>query len=292
MSQDDFSRIERIVHLLVENYREQPTLAAMAAHANLSEFHFQRLFSRWAGVSPKKFVQYLTLEHAKQCLANADTILDASYASGLSGSSRLHDLFVRHESLTPGEYRKAGAGLLMRYDFVETPFGEAVVAATDRGVCGLAFTSGDRATALAELMQRWPRADVVRDAGFLAAYANQLQRQESRSKQGSHELRMVLGGTAFQLQVWEALLRIPPGARVTYQQIADRIGSPKAVRAVANAIGRNPVAWLIPCHRVIRSSGALGGYHWGEARKAAMLGWESSRLKTSDSSQVGRSAGA
>ena len=139
MSQDDFSRIERIVHLLVENYREQPTLAAMAAHANLSEFHFQRLFSRWAGVSPKKFVQYLTLEHAKQCLANADTILDASYASGLSGSSRLHDLFVRHESLTPGEYRKAGAGLLMRYDFVETPFGEAVVAATDRGVCGLAF---------------------------------------------------------------------------------------------------------------------------------------------------------
>ena len=292
MSQDDFSRIERIVHLLVENYREQPTLAAMAAHANLSEFHFQRLFSRWAGVSPKKFVQYLTLEHAKQCLANADTILDASYASGLSGSSRLHDLFVRHESLTPGEYRKAGAGLLMRYDFVETPFGEAVVAATDRGVCGLAFTSGDRATALAELMQRWPRADVVRDAGFLAAYANQLQRQKRRSKQGSHELRVVLGGTAFQLQVWEALLRIPPGARVTYQQIADRIGSPKAVRAVANAIGRNPVAWLIPCHRVIRSSGALGGYHWGEARKAAMLGWESSRLKTSDSSQVGRSAGA
>jgi AraC family transcriptional regulator of adaptative response/methylated-DNA-[protein]-cysteine methyltransferase len=265
---EDFRRMADAIAYLARNYRQQPSLDDAARAAGLSPFHFQRLFTRWVGVSPKKFVAYLTLEHAKRLLAGSSNVLDAAYDAGLSGPGRLHDLAVTIEALTPGELRERGRGLSISYGFHPSPFGEALVMQTTRGVCGLAFADqGDEGKALADMMSRWPNARFVKDEA-----ATRISVEQIFGKEG--KVPIVLTGTPWQVKVWEALLRIPPGKLVTYEDIASRVDAPGAMRAVGTAVGRNPISWLIPCHRVLRKSGVLGGYHWGLDRKRSMLAYE------------------
>ncbi len=272
----DYARIERAIRYLEENYRRQPNLKEMARGAGLSEFHFQRLFRRWAGISPKRFVQYLTAGHAVRMLRDSRTNLDAAYDAGLSGSGRLHDLLVNFHAVTPGELKRAGEGLTIHYGFHPSPFGECLIAVTARGVCHLGFAPpSDRDSALSELKKEWPRARFEEAARKTAPLARRLF---ARGNGHSPGIDLYVRGTNFQIKVWEALLRIPSGSVVSYEDIAQRIGAPRAVRAVAGAVAHNPVAWLIPCHRVIRKSGALGGYRWGETRKKALLAWEAARV--------------
>jgi len=243
------------------------SLEDIAAEMNLSPAHFQRVFSRWAGISPKQFQQFLKLEHAKHLLAARFTTLDTAAGAGLSGAGRLHDLFLRWEAMTPGEYARKGDGLTVSYGWSTGPFGRMLATATDRGLCGLAFAeeAGD-ATALADLQARWPAANFNQDNDRLAPHFAAIA--------GQGEPRLFLMGAPFQIKVWEALLRVPSGHVTTYGEIARAIGSPRAVRAVGTAVGRNPVSWLIPCHRALRSTGALGGYHWGLPVKRALLAHE------------------
>jgi AraC family transcriptional regulator of adaptative response/methylated-DNA-[protein]-cysteine methyltransferase len=274
---EDYRRVERAIAFLDDRWQEQPPLDEVAAHVGLSAFHFQRLFHRWAGVSPKRFVQWLTLEHAKQRLRGSATVLGASYDAGLSGPSRLHDLFVRLEAVTPGEYRQAGRGLEVRWGRHDSPFGPAFAAVTARGICALGFCDDD-AEALAQLARDWPGATLVRDDGATAPWLA----RAFAGNPGGDGLALFVRATPFQLQVWRALLAIPSGRLTTYRSIAAAIGRPTAARAVGNAIGANPVAWLIPCHRVIRELGTFGGYRWGRGRKRMMLGWEAARADPSD----------
>jgi AraC family transcriptional regulator of adaptative response/methylated-DNA-[protein]-cysteine methyltransferase len=285
----DYERIERAIRYLEKNYRRQPDLKELARGAGLSEFHFQRLFRRWAGISPKRFVQYLTAGHAVRMLCESRTNLDAAFDAGLSGSGRLHDLLVNFHAVTPGELKRAGAGLTIQYGFHPSPFGECLIAVTARGVCHLGFVppEGQRA-ALAELTADWPRARFEDAPRATAPIARRLF---ARGNGHSPEIDLHVPGTNFQIKVWEALLRIPPGSVVSYEDIAQRIRAPRAVRAVANAVAHNPVAWLIPCHRVIRKSGAMGGYRWGETRKKALLAWEAARAGDVRSSAASRPAG-
>jgi AraC family transcriptional regulator, regulatory protein of adaptative response / methylated-DNA-[protein]-cysteine methyltransferase len=271
----DHDRIAAAIHYLAEHWATQPSLEAAAGVAGLSPFHFQRLFTQWVGISPKRFVQQLTLQRAKHALREDATVLDATFAAGLSGPGRLHDLFVTLEALTPGEHRSGGAGLEIRAGFGSTPFGRALVAVTARGVCALRFVDDDAAgdAAMAGLAAEWPAACHVRDDDGAAAV---LARIFAPSTGGAPDapLRVLVRGTAFQVRVWRALLEIPAAATTTYENIARAVGSPGAARAAGQAIGRNAVAWLIPCHRVIRAEGGLGGYRWGTARKRALLAWE------------------
>lgn len=270
--QQSYRRIGQAIHWLVDHYQEQPSLARVAEEVGLSEYHFQRLFSDWAGVSPKKFLQYLTLSHAKKRLAACDSVLDAAYDAGLSGPSRLHDLFVAHEAVTPGEWKSMGEGLTVRYGWHDSPFGDCIMVATERGVCGLGFALPEgRAATEADLLAGWGQARLVKDAAATAPHA------ALAFGQGGGTLRLVLRGTPFQLKVWEALMRIPAGAVVSYERLAQHIGKPSAARAVAGAVALNPVSWLVPCHRVIRGTGAITGYRWGPARKRAILAWEAAR---------------
>lgn len=271
----DYALVEKAIHYLEENYQNQPALADVAAHVGLSEYHFQRLFTRWAGISPKRFGQYLTMQHAKQVLAESQNILEAAFATGLSGPGRLHDLFVTHEAVTPGEYKTRGAGLTIRYGFHPTPFGEALLAETERGICGLSFVTGalpgnGRAAALDDLAHAWPQAVLVKDVEGTETAVKQIFSPADQKA----PLPLYLKGTNFQIQVWMALLRVPLGALVTYGTLAQAAGQEKAVRAVGTAVGHNPIAYLIPCHRVIQKSGDFGGYHWGITRKKAIIGWE------------------
>jgi AraC family transcriptional regulator, regulatory protein of adaptative response / methylated-DNA-[protein]-cysteine methyltransferase len=247
------------------------SLEEIAAEMDLSPAHFQRLFSRWAGISPKRFQQYLTLGHAKRLLAARRTTLAAAGEAGLSGTGRLHDLFLRWEAMSPGDYARRGAGLEIGWARAEGPFGPMIAMATDRGLCGLAFTgeTGERA-AMADLTARWPEAAFREDAAALAPHLAPLSA-------GSGEARLHLMGGPFQIKVWEALLRIPGGHVTTYADIARAVGHPGAFRAVGTAVGRNPVSWLIPCHRALRASGGLGGYHWGVPVKRALLADEAAR---------------
>jgi AraC family transcriptional regulator of adaptative response/methylated-DNA-[protein]-cysteine methyltransferase len=271
----DYERIEKAIVFLAENYHNQPRLDEAARAAHLSEFHFQRLFRRWAGISPKRFVQFLTLEHAKLALVASRSVLDAAYSSGLSGSSRLHDLFVNTEAMTPGEFKAKGAGLTIRYGFHPSPFGECLIAATERGICGLGFVGeSGRATALDDFKQRWPAALFQEDAAKTRPYIARIFHPQP---QDAAPLKLLLIGTRFQIKVWEALLRIPSGAVVCYEDLARRVGKPSASRAVGGAVGRNPISFLIPCHRAIRKMGITGDYHWGAARKKAILAWEAAR---------------
>jgi AraC family transcriptional regulator, regulatory protein of adaptative response / methylated-DNA-[protein]-cysteine methyltransferase len=272
----DYERIAAAIRFLSERWEEQPSLEQAAAVARLSPFHFQRRFTESVGVSPKRFVQHLTLAHARRALRADATVLGATYAAGLSGPGRLHDLFVTLEALTPGEHRSGGAGIEIVAGIASTPFGRALIGTTPRGVCTLRFLEDDAPAdaALATLTAEWPRARCQRDderaavalAGIFAADA---PRSGERTP-----LRVLVRGTTFQLRVWRALLEIPPGATTTYEHIARAVGRPGAARAAGQAIGRNALAWLIPCHRVIRAAGGLGGYRWGEARKRALLAWE------------------
>lgn len=274
MPESDADRMATAIRYLEEHYARQPSLADVAAAAGLSPHHFQRLFRRWVGVSPKRFMQHLTLEHTRQALREGRSVLAASLDAGLSGPGRLHDLFVTFEAMTPGEFKASGRGLEVTYGVVPCPFGDAVVAETDRGICGLAFAGPDgHETALDSLRAHWPRADVRRDQDRAAATAAKV----FSVRRAPERLLLDLRGTNFQVKVWEALLRIPPGALVSYGDVADAIGQPTAQRAVASAVARNPVSFLIPCHRVIRRSGALGEYRWGTDRKRAIVAWEAAR---------------
>jgi AraC family transcriptional regulator of adaptative response/methylated-DNA-[protein]-cysteine methyltransferase len=249
-------------------------LAEVAAAVGLSEFHFQRLFTRWAGISPKRFLQYLTKQGAKELLKNSN-VLDASFGVGLSSPGRLHDLLVNTEAVTPGEIRLRGQGLEIRYGFYSTPFGEALVATTQRGICHLGFVESGRQAALATLSQGWPRAMLAKAEGESAGWVEAI----FSGGKVSSPLPVHLSGTNFQLKVWEALLNIPTGQVTNYKTLAAGIGLPGASRAVGTAIGHNPVAVLIPCHRVIRKVGGFGKYRYGESRKQALLGWEAARAQ-------------
>lgn len=249
------------------------SLDAIAAKMQMSPAHFQRLFSAWVGVSPKRYQQYLALGHAKSVLAARFTTLEAAMAAGLSGTGRLHDLFLRWEAMSPGEFARRGAGLTIKYGWLPSPFGESLVMGTNRGICGIAFTAEHGADwAWEDMSTRWPEAAFVEDPDALRDWA-----EAAYAQTGETALHLI--GAPFQIKVWEALLRIPSGHVTTYSEIAGSIGNPRAVRAVGTAVGRNPVSWLIPCHRALRKSGELGGYHWGLPMKRTMLAYEAARLE-------------
>lgn len=272
----DYGTVEDAIHFLEEHYQDQPTLKEMAQSVHLSEYHFQRLFSRWVGISPKRFLQYLTKEKARQMLNDSEDVLRTTYESGLSGPGRLHDLLVSCEAVTPGDMRRRGQGLTIRYGFHSSPFGECLVAVTERGICGLMFVQdANRQMPLAELRANWPEAEFEHDLAGTESIVEDIF--GLFQKQSPNPMRLYLSGTNFQLKVWEALLRIPAGSIVSYQDISLFIGMPGGSQAVGNAISRNPIPVLIPCHRVIRKSGDFGKYHWGSSRKKAMLGWEMAR---------------
>lgn len=278
----EYARMELVLDKLADEFPNQPSLAELAAHVGLSEPYFQRMFMRWVGVSPKKFLQHLTLAEAKRRLRDSASVLDAAYDAGLSGPGRLHDLFVTFEAMTPGEYKARGDGLTVRYGFHESPFGECLLMATERGICGLGFVSGDaRDAPLAKLARGWERAELLRDDDATRPFMPRIFAEPGGSvARDAPPIRLFLRGSRFQLKVWQALLEIPPGELSTYQDIARRVGlAPGAARAVGNANGANPVSWLIPCHRVIRKSGEMGGYGWGLARKLAMIGWEGEQAR-------------
>jgi AraC family transcriptional regulator of adaptative response/methylated-DNA-[protein]-cysteine methyltransferase len=269
----DYDVVAEAITYLEQNFRSQPELADVAKHVHLSEAHFQRLFRRWAGISPKRFLQFLTAEHARELLRESRSVLDVSYEVGLSGGGRLHDLMLNVIAATPGEVKSGGLGLDIRFGFHESPFGESLIATTDRGICNLAFTQGDnRERLLSEMRSRWPNATFIEDATRTRAVARRIFGDSAGA------VSLFLKGTNFQIRVWEALLRVPAGRAVTYEDIAHSIGYPTAVRAVGAAVGRNPIAYLIPCHRVLRKSGVFGEYHWGSARKKALLAFESAHF--------------
>lgn len=283
----NFERIARAIGLLTAHWREQPELPWVAEQVGLSEFHLQRLFSRWVGVSPKRFVQFLTKEAARRHLADAATLIDAALACGLSGSARLHDLFVRYEGMTPGDFKASVQGQPMDWGDIDTPFGRALAVFAPRGLHRLEFAADDdqRDRMLGQLQStypdaRWQKADVLRLATVERAFQIPLSTKSFAVTEGS-VLSLCVSGSVFQLKVWEALLAVPPGKAVSYGGLANALGFPDAARAVGRAVGANAIAWLIPCHRVIRETGAAGPFRWGSDRKRAMLGWE--RAKTQDS---------
>ena len=278
----DYARVERAIEFIAAHATRQPSLDEIAAHVHLSPFHFNRLFTRWAGTSPQRFLRFLTKEHARQVLASSGSLPEATYQTGLSGPSRLHDLFVTYEAMTPAEYRAQAAGLMIHYGFHPTPFGECLLSLTSRGICGLTFQpAAERAAALAQLRAHWPLAELLPDDAQTAAVAAQLFMPEA-----SKPLPLLLKGTNFQIKVWEALLRIPAGAMTSYRDIAAAIGQPGASQAVGGAIGANAIGYLIPCHRVIQQHGGPGGYRWGTARKQALLGWEAAQTAVPELVQV------
>ena len=267
-----YQSIARAIRFLVENRKEQPSLKDVSAALNMSEYHLQRQFTKWAGVSPKQFLQYLSKEHAKQQLRHS-SVMEAAWDSGLSGASRLHDLLITHESITPGEYKKHGAGLCISYGIHSSPFGYCFIAVTDRGVCKLSFFDqfDQYDVLLAELTSEWSKATIKFDE---RATSESFAKIFSKANSEMSNIHLVLKATPFRLLVWEALLKIPDGSLISYQQVANSINKPTAVRAVASAIANNRIGYLIPCHRVIRESGALGGYRWGIERKIAIIGSE------------------
>jgi AraC family transcriptional regulator of adaptative response/methylated-DNA-[protein]-cysteine methyltransferase len=269
----DFERIEKAILYIQENFKRQPDLDEVARQVHVSPFHFQRMFKEWAGVSPKKFLQYISLGHAKKLLQENHTLADASFETGLSGTGRLHDLFISIESMTPGEYKSGGEGLEINYQFEQTPFGRVIIASTPKGICFLAFVDREE-KALSGLKENFPNARFRHCGDSIQDQALQVFRTEGNNLR---KIKLHLKGTPFQVKVWEALLHIPMGDISTYSKVATFMDLPQASRAVGSAIARNPVAFLIPCHRVIRSTGVIGEYHWGSTRKTAMIGWEAAR---------------
>ena len=273
----DYAIVRRAIAFLSEHWRDQPAIEAVAEAAGVSAPDLHHLFRRWAGITPKAFLQALTLEHARALLRNSTSVLDASYEVGLSGAGRLHDLFVTHEAMSPGEWKSGGAGLTISFGFHPSPFGTAQVMATERGLAGLAFADpGEESTALADMQSRWPQAKLIENTAHIAPLARRIF--EPRLWRAERPLRVVLIGTDFEVRVWETLLRIPMGRAVSYSDIAARIGTPKAARAVGAAVGKNPISFVVPCHRALGKNGDLTGYHWGMTRKRAMLGWEAGRV--------------
>lgn len=274
---DDYVRVRAALEFIGAQAKRQPRVEEIAAHVGLSPSHLHCLFQRWAGITPKAFLQAVTLDHARRLLRGDAPLLDASLELGLSGPGRLHDLFVAQEKMTPGEYKAGGAGLAFAYGFHPSPFGEAIAVVAPRGLAGLGFVDGtDRAAALADMRRRWPRADFHEDAAAVAPYV--ARAFDPASWRADEPLRVVLIGSDFEIQVWEALLKIPFGRAATYSGVAASLGRPQAARAVGAAVGRNPVSFVVPCHRVMGKSGALTGYHWGLVRKQAIIGWEAGRV--------------
>src|SRR6266478_5029331 len=273
----DYDSVRRAIAFISERWRTQPTIEAMAEAASVTPDELHHLFRRWAGLTPKAFMQALTLDHARGLLRDSASVLDAALDSGLSGPGRLHDLFVTHEAMSPGEWKSGGQGLTIRYGFHPSPFGTALVMATDRGLAGLAFADpGEEEAALEDMRSRWPRAGYVEDAAT-ATLARRIF--DPKLWRPDRPLRIVLIGTDFELRVWETLLGIPMGGAKTYSDIAAILGKPSAARAVGAAIGKNPISFVVPCHRVVGKGGDLCGYHWGLTRKRAMLGWEAGRVE-------------
>ncbi len=273
-----YEKIEKAIEYISGNYLHQPDLDTLAKQVHMSPFHFQRTFKEWAGVTPKKFLQYISIEHAKTLLKQDRSLSDVSFETGLSGTSRLHDMFIGIEGMTPGEYKNGGEQLKINYSFAESPFGNILVASTGKGVCHLAFAE-DEQDALRELKQKFPNAQYRQMVDAIQQNALFIF---SKDWKDLNNIKLHLKGTAFQLKVWEALLKVPMGGLTTYSSLASSIGSASAARAVGSAVGNNPVAFLIPCHRVIRSTGVLGQYHWGAIRKTAMIGWESSKISPAE----------
>ena len=271
--QRDYERIEKAIRFINDNFKAQPSLEDIAAAVHVSPYHFQRMFSEWAGVSPKKFMQYISLSYAKDLLRNRMTLLDTAYETGLLGPSRLHDLFVSIEGMTPGEFKNGGTELTINYCFAESPFGKIIVASTHKGVCHMFFVE-DETKALSDLKSRFPGAAYHQITDKFQQDALFIFQEDWNNLD---QIKLHLAGTPFQIKVWESLLKIPMGALSTYGDLAKEIGNPKASRAVGTAIGSNPVAFLIPCHRVIQGSGKTGGYMWGQDKKAAIIGWEAAK---------------
>ena len=279
----DYARIEAVILYLEQHFRDQPELGKVAEQAGLSPHHFQRLFRRWAGISPKRFAQFLTLDYAKAQLEASASVLDAAYDAGLSGPSRLHDLFVTYEAMSPGAFKQGGSGVDISYGVHPSPFGPCFVGQTKRGICALGFADDDRSDAQAvraEFERRWPAARFHENRATTEPVVARIF--DGRWATATEPLRLAVCGTNFQLKVWEALLRIPPGRITSYQALAQALGLPRSARAVGGAVAANPISYLIPCHRVIRRSGRISNYEWGPARKRVMLGWEAARFKSDD----------
>jgi len=273
----DYDVVRRVIEKISVEYRDQPSLEMLAEAVGDTPNGLQKLFTRWAGLSPKGFLQAVTLDHARKLLDDGASVLDATYEVGMSGPGRLHDLFVTHEAMSPGDYKSRGTGLTIRYGFHLSPFGVALIMVTDRGLAGLAFNdAGDERAAFADMSSRWPNATYVEDMSATAPYAGRIfDPAKWRSEQ---PLRVVMIGSDFQVRVWQALLKIPMGKACTYSAIAADIGQPTASRAVGAAVGANPLSFVVPCHRALGKSGALTGYHWGLTRKRAILGWEAGQM--------------
>lgn len=269
----NYQRIESALRFVSQNIQHQPKVAEMAAHLHMSPYHFQRIFKTWAGISPKKFLQYLTLKNLKRELEQSKNLLELSHKVGLSTPSRVYDLFVKIEALSPGEYQQKGKGIDIRYGLHTSPFGTCFLAYTDRGICALDFLNNNAEAILAQLKNRFQQASFYEDQPMAQQLVNQIFAPNTSSS-----ISLLLSGSSFQVKVWEALLKIPFGALVSYQQIAQSIGQPTASRAVGSAIGKNHIAYLIPCHRVIRSLGEISAYKWDKSRKTAMIGWEKAQL--------------
>ena len=270
----DYQRIEQAILYIKENFQQQPALDEVAKQIHVSPFHFQRIFKDWAGVSPKKFLQYISIEHAKKLLKQQVSLADASFETGLSGTSRLHDLFISIEGMTPGDYKNGGESLQIHYSHAETLFGDIIIASTTKGICQLAFaTSHDEA--VMKLREKFPNASFIQKTDLMQQNALQIFKGDWNNLAS---IKLHLKGTPFQIKVWEALLRIPFGAATTYGNIANLTNQPNASRAVGTAVGSNPVAYIIPCHRVIRNTGVTGEYAWGSTRKTALLGWEAAKV--------------
>lgn len=269
----DFQRIEKAIQFIEENFKYQPTLDQMAQSVHLSKYHFDRLFKRWAGISPIQFMQFMTLDYTKQRLIESKSLLETALDAGLSGTSRLHDLFVTFEAMTPGDFKKQGSGLQISYGACDSPFGECLLATTQRGICYFGFIdSGRRSETLGQLFDTWPGSEFIENPAAVCPMVHDIFRIDHQKS--ARPFNLQIKGTNFQINVWKALLDIPKGFIVSYQDIASYIGHPKAFRAVANAIAINPVAYLIPCHRVIAKSGKIHQYRWGSLRKKALIGWE------------------
>ena len=274
----DYRRIETALHYIEAHFQEQPNLQEIAAAVHLSPFHFERMFSRWAGTTPQRFLHFLTKEHARQLLDESKNLLQTAHESGLSGAGRLHDLFVNYEALSPGEYKQRGAGLTVQYGVHATPFGEVLLASTTRGILEFRFLDQNFDEVLAQLKTSLPNATFVENQLETGLFIKKIFPEKDVYITDNQPITLLLRGTNFQIKVWEALLRIPAGKLVSYDQIAAQIGQPKAARAVGTAIGSNRIGLLIPCHRVIQKVGGLGGYRWGTTRKKAILGWEMAQV--------------
>ncbi len=275
----NYTRVAKAIEYIKVNFKDQPNLDELAKKVHLSPFHFQRLFSEWAGTSPKKFLQYITLDYAKQLLKEKQTTLfETAYQTGLSSTSRLHDLFINIEGMSPAEYKNGGKSLCINYSFAESPFGNIIVASTEKGICYMAFANNE-VEAISIMQYHFPNAHFRQMVDLVQQNALFIFRGDWSKL---HQIKLHLKGTDFQLKVWEALLKIPMGQLTTYGTIANKIESPKASRAVGTAIGSNPVAFLIPCHRVIQSTGEVGGYMWGNTRKTAIIGWEAAKININD----------